>query len=860
MAFPWRTLRGFGDMRLWVKLLIGALALVLVLIAGAVVFVSQVDPNDYKDTITDAVEGATGRKLVLGGDLRINLLPVPSLEANDVTFANAPWASQPDMLRVNRLRADLALLPLLEGRLEILRFDAIEPEVFLETDAAGKGNWEFADESASVVEIKADSEVPSEELGIAVNEISMEKAGVEFLDGKTGDNIVLDVQKMTVGTKLPDDRLTLVLRATYQELPVTLDGRLGAVGALRRNQPIEVDVQGKVGEADFSVEGVVGKPLEGGDLRLDVGLKSPSTKKITDVAGLEVEEIGPVEMTLRLVEEGGHFHLDPVEASARPRGSDARISGSVKNITLDRLSSSADGAVEGKAVSVDLQGSFAESRLSIVGDVGNLMNASGLRVDIAAETKSTRALTELAGIDVEEVGPLDLKLTLIEKNDRFNLDKIVMTARPRGARVTIKGSVQDVVDSPRPDLDVAVSAKTLRQLDETLPDAGPVSLSAKVRPSGKVIEIRELVAKVGKSDLSGSATVDTGAKPLGAKAKLRAKQIDLKEFAPPADKSDAPTAVEKPAGGKIFSGDPLPLDALKKFNADIELAVGRLITPKLTFDKVNVAARLENGNLTVKPAIQVAGGTVNGIISIDARTQPAKFAMDVEAKKVSIGALTKELRGYETSKGLDSNLTMKLRGQGNSVRALMGRLDGDIRLDIGEGRLNNDVLDRVGADLLTQLIGVAVPTDEEEKTTAFKCAVVRFAIAKGDAIADETLVMETGKVLVKGGGLIDLKAEELDLGASLTPRKGIRIGAGTLSSLARVQGTLANPRLGTDLKGMAKTGARVGIAVATGGLSLLAEGLYDSATEDDQPCQTALTHQIKITPAEYKAPSQPDKN
>ena len=111
------------------------------------------------------------------------------------------------------------------------------------------------------------------------------------------------------------------------------------------------------------------------------------------------------------------------------------------------------------------------------------------------------------------------------------------------------------------------------------------------------------------------------------------------------------------------------------------------------------------------------------------------------------------------------------------MRALMGGLDGDIRLEIGDGRLNNDVLDRVGADLLTQIIGVAVPTDEEDKTTAFKCGVVRFALKEGDAIADQTLVMETDKVLLKGGGLIDLKTEGLDLGAKLAARKGIRIGA-----------------------------------------------------------------------------------
>jgi len=1063
-------------MRLWIKVLIGALALVLVLVAGAALFISQLDPNQYRGEIADLVEDATGRELHLGGDLRIKLLPVLSVEANDVTFANAPWASQPDMVRAKRVRADVALLPLLKGRIVVQHFVAIELEVFLETDAEGRGNWQFGDEDASSAETGVDTGAPSGELDIVVTQIRIEKAGLDYLDGKTRSATVLDVDELKLGTERVGGRLALTLRATYQDLPVTLDGRLGTADAIRRNQPIEVDLKGALGDADFTVQGAVGKPLQGKDLRLDVTLKSESTKKITDVAGAEVEEIGPVDLELRLLEEGGYFHLDPITVSARLRSTDARISGSVKNIALGVLSGSAGANTQNKPVKVDLEGSLGELRFSVVGDVGNPVEGKDLRLNVALETKSTRPLTELAGVEfeeigpvnltltlleqgghydiddikitarprdtearmsgsvknlvldldgaegqrkpakvnlegalgearftvtgdvgkpmegkdlrlnvaletkstkpltelagvefeevgpvhlkltlieqhghydfndiqltarprdfdvsvsgsvknfvldldgekaqtkpatvnvkgtiggarfsvagdvarpmqgkdlrlkvalqtkstrpftelagveVEELGPLDVALTVIEKGGRFDLDGVNLKAWPRDADVAIKGSVKDVAGNPRLDLDVALAAKTLRQLDKTLPDAGPVSVSAKVRSRGKVVEIRDLVAKVGKSDLSGSVTVDTSGELPRVSAKLRASVIDLAELVPPADKSDTGAAAEMPRKRKIFPGDPLPLDALKKANGNIELAVDRLITPKLTLYKVNVAARLDNGNLTVKPAAHIAGGTVGATIGIDARTKPAKFTVDVDAKKVSIGALTKEIRGFETSKGLDSNLKMKLSGQGDSVRALMGGLDGDIRLEIGEGHLNNDVLDRVGAGLLTQIIGIAVPTDEKDKTTTFNCGVVRFAVKEGDAIADETLVMETDKVLLKGGGLIDLKTEDLDLGASLAARKGIRIGAGTLSSLVRVKGTLAEPQLGTDLKRMVKTGAKVGIAVATVGLSLLAESVYGYISEDDHPCQTALARQIEVTPKKDRAQSTSGEN
>jgi hypothetical protein len=79
------------------------------------------------------------------------------------------------------------------------------------------------------------------------------------------------------------------------------------------------------------------------------------------------------------------------------------------------------------------------------------------------------------------------------------------------------------------------------------------------------------------------------------------------------------------------------------------------------------------------------------------------------------------------------------------------------------------------------------------------------------------------------------------------------IGAGTLSSLMRIQGTLAEPRIGTDLEGLAKTGASIGAAVATGGLSLLAESVYGQVSADEYPCETALARKIEVSPSKIRA-------
>jgi uncharacterized protein involved in outer membrane biogenesis len=754
-------------MGLWKKLFVGILVLSLILVAGLALFVSLVDPNEYRGAIADLVEELTGRDLEITGDLHLKLLPAPSVEAHGLSFSNASWASEPYMVRAKSARAELALGPLLKGRLVVHRAVAVEPEVFLEVGADGRSNWIFdtPGDSAGESEVDKGASVPG--IDVIVRELHIEDGSLDFVDEPAGAGIRVAIGKLTIGSERPGGRMQLSMKGVYQELPVALEGRLGAPGAILRNQPVEVDLEGSAGDAEFTVQGAVGKPLEGKDLRLEV------------------------------------------------------------------------------------------------------------KVD----AKASRPLTELAGVDVEEVGPLRLTLTLVEKDGRVDLEAIDGTARLRNADVAVTGSVANVLDDPKPDVEVALSADTLRQLDPSLPEAGPVKVSANVRPRDRVIEIHDLVASVGKSDLSGNVMVDTGGGRPNAAAKLHARVLDVAELVPEATTPDAPAAADKPAatsestrdrsevaveaqptGKKVFSDAPLPLDVLKKANGSIELVVDKLVTRTLTLDKVDLAATLDDGSLSVRPAAHVAGGKIAGIIDIDARSQPAKFSADVDAKKVSIGALTKEIRGYETSRGLDSDLAVKLRGQGESLHDVVSGLNGDLRLEIGEGRLNNDVLDRVGADLLTQIIGIAVPKDAGDETTKLECGVLRFAVVDGEAIADQTIVLETDKVLLKGGGLVDLETEELDLGAKLAARKGIRIGSGTLSSLARLQGTLAEPELGTDLTGVVKTGAKVGIAFVTVGLSLVAEGVYGHLSEDEHPCQTALARQMEVTPKEYKDQKTAEEN
>jgi len=126
------------------KKLFLVLGVLLVLVVGAVVAAPFLIPTDtIKSQLAAQVEGATGRKLSVDGDLNLSVLPNLAVSMADVRFANAEGSDVADMATLKSLNVNLKILPLLTGSVEVDEFVLIEPKIYLEVDAGGNPNWAF---------------------------------------------------------------------------------------------------------------------------------------------------------------------------------------------------------------------------------------------------------------------------------------------------------------------------------------------------------------------------------------------------------------------------------------------------------------------------------------------------------------------------------------------------------------------------------------------------------------------------------------------------------------------------------------------------------------------------------------------
>jgi len=117
-------------------------ALIALIVIALIAVWLLVNPNDYKPRIAAAVKDATGRDLVLKGDIKLSVFPWVALELGQASLGNPPGFSDQPFLAFTHAAVRVRLLPLLAKRLDVGRVEIDGLDLKLLKNAAGKGNWE----------------------------------------------------------------------------------------------------------------------------------------------------------------------------------------------------------------------------------------------------------------------------------------------------------------------------------------------------------------------------------------------------------------------------------------------------------------------------------------------------------------------------------------------------------------------------------------------------------------------------------------------------------------------------------------------------------------------------------------------
>jgi uncharacterized protein involved in outer membrane biogenesis len=641
-------------MRLRHKILLGTTLLVVGVVVALGIAIATLDLDAYKAEATQRFHAATGRELHIDGGVELDVSLVPSIILEDVRIANAPWGSAPDMLRVARAEARLALLPLLGGEIKLRRLALSAPTILIEEDVSGVSNWNLRTGQPAPAQT---GEAAPGWRGIALEELEIRDAGLHLRDSLTGTSTRISIGEISFATDGPGRPVKVAIAADVDGRELTVDGTLGRSGQFFANEAVAVDLDVTAGTTTVAIDGSVARPLQGEGLDLDLDLRAASLADLGRFAGGDWSGAGPVALTGQLTDTGQ----------------------------------------------------------------GHALNGFELRL----------AETSLSG------------------NLRLDRD----TGRPR---------------------------------------------------------------------LTG---------------RLYAERIDL----PSLGSGGEATTPER----RLFPSTPLPLSALAALDADITLDARRVDTGQAPLQNLETRLRLDSGGLRIEPfTADVAGGRMQAVATLTAGDDAARAKLDLDIRQLEPGRLP-GLRDAVT--GAPTDLTFEAAGEGASFAAIMASLDGRLLAQSGPGSLNNSKASAASSDLLLETYRLLDPTASRDTRTRLDCAVFHFTIRDGVALTDRGIALATARMNVIGSGVIDLETERLDIGITTEAREGVGLSAGQFADLVRLGGTLANPRPTLDTGKTVMTGVSAGAAVATSGLSIVAQGLYDRLTADDAPCETALAMRVEDT-------------
>ncbi len=399
-------------------------------------------------------------------------------------------------------------------------------------------------------------------------------------------------------------------------------------------------------------------------------------------------------------------------------------------------------------------------------------------------------------------------------------------------------------------------AEGLRKLPQNL------QLEAQVRRLGPVLSLQPFKLSTGGQSLEGEL-FERGTKPLRLEVKLKSEALDLRPFVPTtqsAARAGSPdpgkAASASKARSPVFSREAWPLPKTLPLALDVALDIRALQAPKLPpIQGLLAHFEMQPQGLALKSAHwQMAGGLWQASAALDlpapegqaATSKPKakpmpQWRLRMDGRDIGIDALQPYLGGSlgTALRGGRLRMAVDVAAQGDDAHEWVSSLQGQVLLDARNfvllGRVN-----QLGTDVLMGLVRALLPGEQNRSDNPIRCAVMRLPFKQGRAEVDRSIALESEQFNLAALGQIDLGKETLSLSMRPSTQKGLGVSAANLSALVQLQGPLNQPEISWDAAGTAQQASQVGLKLATGGLSILAQRLLNKPEAAEQPCQRAL--------------------
>lgn len=353
----------------------------------------------------------------------------------------------------------------------------------------------------------------------------------------------------------------------------------------------------------------------------------------------------------------------------------------------------------------------------------------------------------------------------------------------------------------------------------TLPNTPPYRISGHLTRNGQRFDFKKLNGRIGDSDVSGDLFVLTGRERPYLEADLQSRRLDFDDLgslvgaAPATGRGETASAGQKveaaqrDATQRLLPDATLQVERVKAMDAKVKYRALAVNAPNLPLQKVRLDLTLEKGVLTMDPiAFTFSRGDLAGKVRLDANPKVPRTDLDLRLTNAKLeDFITIKNDGKPAVEG-GVMARAKLTGYGNSVHRAASTANGQVTLVSPKGQIRQAFAELLGVNASKGLLLLLSKSDKE---TSVRCAVADFNVKDG-VMTSNQIVADTGVVLARGKGTINLQNERMDLridGDSKKPRL-VR-----LFIPITIKGPFMSPKVGLETGGAVAQG---GIAAALG--------------------------------------------
>ncbi|GLQ52132.1 AsmA family protein [Dyella flava] len=499
----------------------------------------------------------------------------------------------------------------------------------------------------------------------------------------------------------------------------------------------------------------------------------------------------------------------------------------------------------------------SDARADVGHDVGKSVDANKTRPDSSTNASRTRyqfAWTvdgHYQGSLVTGTGKTGAVLALQQTDQPFPVQARLHVG---DSKIALVGTLTDPLHLGALDLRMWFAGTSMAKLYPiigiALPDTPPYAteghLSAELHLHGSRFSYRDFRGRVGNSDVGGNVQVVTGGDRPKLTGDVHSQQLRFVDLAPligadsQAEKQQRGDTTKQPSD-KVLPVEPFRTDRLRTLDADLTFSAAHIEHPTSTpVDSLNTHVLLDNGLLQLDPLhMNVAGGTIDSRIRIDGGAQPMRATADLRARQLQLKQLFPTFQPMSTSFG-EINGDATMNAHGDSVAALMGDANGELKLLMNDGAISKTLLETAGLNFANVVIGKLFG----DKTVKINCAAADLAGTNG-LFTSRLFVFDTDDAIINVTGTINFANEQLDL--NVTPHtKGMRIFS--LRSPLYVKGTLKTPDVGVHAGPLLlRGGGALALGVLAPPAALLAL-VAPSHSDHTNTCQQVLTELRNATP------------